>query len=660
MSLFVRYSPSAIGGGGGGGGGVSVIGSIDGNGASANGASINGSSLFMQSASISNPGLMNLTTQSFAGAKTFTKNLTITGSSDAVQLSIQGHSTQTNLVLEVLSSGFSDLLTLSNAGDLAIGNNINATGRIAANYYVGASASPAASGVYRLPNTEAVAWRNTLNNGDKTLSLDSANVFQFDSAVNSSGNITGANLSGTNTGDVTLGTASGLSLVNQVLSLALASTSTTGALSNTDWNTFNGKQASGNYLTALSGDGTAAGPGSSALTLATVNSNVGNFTLANITVNGKGLVTAASSTAVGNLTAAGTDGIAITSGTGAVIGAGTSIAQHVADTTHNGYLSSTDWNTFNGKGAGTVTSVTFTGDGTVLSSTPSSAVTASGTVTAALKNQNATLALVGPAYGASAAAPTFRAIVGNDIATVIQSKSATYGVLATDDQVICSGAAFTATLPAANAVPAGKRITFIHNDSDLSRQYTIARAGADTIQSGASKSTTSTTIAIQGEILVLQSDGTSVWYIISRTYPQIWAAYTPAVTQGFVATSIATGNYMWRRVGDSIELRARWTNGTVQGTEARISLPTGLTTASSTYLPALMKVGEWQTSQSTGWTAGGILANAALTYVQFGNVNNGGTSAGGGQLAVQNGSAITATGQLCAFNTSGIPVEGWN
>ncbi len=121
-----------------------------------------------------------------------------------------------------------------------------------------------------------------------------------------SGSISASNFSGsssgTNTGDVTLGTASGLSLVNQVLSLALSSSSTTGALSNTDWTTFNGKQAAGNYLTALTGDGTAAGPGSSALTLATVNSNVGTFGTATqvgiFTVNAKGLITAASNTAI--------------------------------------------------------------------------------------------------------------------------------------------------------------------------------------------------------------------------------------------------------------------------------------------------------------------------------------------------------------------------
>lgn len=42
---------------------------------------------------------------------------------------------------------------------------------------------------------------------------------------------------------ITLGTANGLSLSIQELSLGLASTSTNGALSSTDWNTFNGKQA---------------------------------------------------------------------------------------------------------------------------------------------------------------------------------------------------------------------------------------------------------------------------------------------------------------------------------------------------------------------------------------------------------------------------------
>ncbi len=63
-----------------------------------------------------------------------------------------------------------------------------------------------------------------------------------------------------------------------------------------------GKQPTGNYITALTGDATATGPGSAALTLATVNSNVGSFgsstAIPSFTVNAKGLITAASTNAV--------------------------------------------------------------------------------------------------------------------------------------------------------------------------------------------------------------------------------------------------------------------------------------------------------------------------------------------------------------------------
>ncbi len=101
-------------------------------------------------------------------------------------------------------------------------------------------------------------------------------------------------------------------------------------MSSADWSTFNGKQASGNYITALTGDVTASGPGSVAATLATVNSNVGSFGSATqsvaVTVNGKGLVTAASATtitpAVGNVTGLGTGvatALAVNVGTGGAV-----------------------------------------------------------------------------------------------------------------------------------------------------------------------------------------------------------------------------------------------------------------------------------------------------------------------------------------------------
>lgn len=112
------------------------------------------------------------------------------------------------------------------------------------------------------------------------------------------GNLTDAGTDGiTVTGGTGAVIGSGTSLSQHV-----ADTTHNGYLSSTDWNTFNGKQAAGSYITALTGDGTAAGPGSVAFTLATVNGNVGSFgsstAIPNFTVNGKGLITAAGTNVV--------------------------------------------------------------------------------------------------------------------------------------------------------------------------------------------------------------------------------------------------------------------------------------------------------------------------------------------------------------------------
>jgi hypothetical protein len=78
-----------------------------------------------------------------------------------------------------------------------------------------------------------------------------------------------------------------------------------------------------------------------------------------ISVNG---LTGAVTLTQGNLTDVGTDGITITGGTNAVWGSGTSISQHVADATHNGYLSSTDFVAFSSSSGAAISSLT--GDGT--------------------------------------------------------------------------------------------------------------------------------------------------------------------------------------------------------------------------------------------------------------------------------------------------------
>jgi hypothetical protein len=83
-----------------------------------------------------------------------------------------------------------------------------------------------------------------------------------------------------------------------VIGITQANSTTNGYLSSTDWNTFNNK--------------------------------AGSFSTGNLTETGSGVLT-------------------ITGGTGSVIGSGTTVQVKQATTSQSGFLSSTDWNTFNNK-----------------------------------------------------------------------------------------------------------------------------------------------------------------------------------------------------------------------------------------------------------------------------------------------------------------------
>ncbi len=153
----------------------------------------------------------------------------------------------------------------------------------------------------------------------------------------------------------------------------------------------------------------------------------------------------------------------------------------------------------NAAAGGTVTSVTFTGDGTVLSSTPSSAVTTTGTVAASLVNQSANVVLAGPASG-SAAAPTFRALGAAD---VIAANNSFYFGSGQDSAATISSGTTTLTrdmyytnltLSGTGVLkPAGFRV-FVSGTLDISG----AQAGAIVFNGGAGSNATSATGAAAG------------------------------------------------------------------------------------------------------------------------------------------------------------------
>jgi len=78
-----------------------------------------------------------------------------------------------------------------------------------------------------------------------------------------------------------------------VFSISQSTTSTDGYLSSTDWNTFNNKQAAGSYITALTGEATASGPGSASVTLST--SAVTGKLLTGLNLTGGGTIAATDS-----------------------------------------------------------------------------------------------------------------------------------------------------------------------------------------------------------------------------------------------------------------------------------------------------------------------------------------------------------------------------
>ena len=179
------------------------------------------------------------------------------------------------------------------------------------------------------------------------------------------------------------------------ISMAAATTSVSGYLTSTDWNTFNNKQPAGSYLTAVTADAPLTGSGTSAshLSIPVATSSVNGYLSSTdwSTFNGK----QAAGTYVTSLTVTGANGFAgsFTSGatpaltvstsiTGLLFGNGTAIAAATisaplsysagtlsitqSTTSTNGYLNSTDWNTFNNKQAVSAP-VTKTADFTVAS-----------------------------------------------------------------------------------------------------------------------------------------------------------------------------------------------------------------------------------------------------------------------------------------------------
>jgi len=196
-----------------------------------------------------------------------------------------------------------------------------------------------------------------------------------------------------------------------------------------------------------------------ALTLTTTGS--GAATLVGNTLN----IPTPSAISTGNLTEATSSVLTITGGTGAVVGAGTSIQVKQASSTQSGFLSSTDWSTFNEKQN-------------------------------AFSSQTANTFYAAP--NGAAGVPGFRGIVAADIPTLNQNTTGSAATL-TDARTLTIG---------------GTGKTF---DGSANVTWTLAEVGA------LSSSSTSTQSGYFGDIY-LYDDGTPSHYLAITNSANLTAA----------------------------------------------------------------------------------------------------------------------------------------
>jgi len=228
------------------------------------------------------------------------------------------------------------------------------------------------------------------------------------------------------------------------------------------------------------------------------------------------------------------------------------------------------------------------------------------------------------------------------------SKTTTYTAVVGDDIINASGSAFTITLYAASG-NSGKSITIKKTDSSFTNIITIDGNASETIDGALT-----TTLNTQYESITLYCDGSN-WFKKSRDIPNKWLAYTPTINGMGTPTSV---NFVWKRVGDSIQIIGSFITGTPSAATSEFTLPSGLT-ADSGVITTYAYYGDWTRVVSTGSTrkrGKNVISGGSST---IGMTSDDYTTALGPASALA-GNAGFGSSESVKVQALNIPITGWN
>ena len=328
-----------------------------------------------------------------------------------------------------------------------------------------------------------------------------------------------------------------------------SSGSSNGYLSSTDWTTFNNKAALGSF---------------SATTPLAYNSGTGAFTIQVANSGQNGYLTSTdwntfnnkqSTLTTGNLTETVSSVLTISGGTGAVIGSGTTIQIQQSSASVNGYLSSTDWTTFNNKqtqinGTGFVkatgTTISYDNSTYYLASNPSSYITlaslsgttpisynsGTGAISIALANTSTSGYLSSTDWNtfnskaslsAFSASPPLSYNSGTGAFSITQSSGSTNGYLSSTDWTTFNNKQSTLTNPVTGTGTLNTIVKFTATGTTVGNSSIVDNGTVATFSSNITVDKSSPNISINaptgttGQYNINNGIGTLMWAMYSTT-----------------------------------------------------------------------------------------------------------------------------------------------